>query len=122
MADKPTKVQTYIDSKPLQVQQKLLELRSYLQLADPMAHDELKWGKPALVNDGIVFVYAGFKNHISLHPTPSVITAMRELLSGYVLSGNTIQFPLDKPLPKELIMHVASLRVHEKTVVGIGWK
>jgi len=122
MADKPKTVKEYISSKPREVQDRLEELRSYLQLADPKANEELKWGKPALINDGILFVYAGFKNHISLHPTPSVITAFRKQLETYNLSDNTIQFPLDNPIPKELVIEVAKLRVYEKTKKGIGWK
>ena len=122
MADKPQTVKQYFDSKPQNVQDKLEELRSYLLLADPHAQDILKWGKPALVNDGILYVYAAYKKHISLHPTPSVISAFRPRMEDYTLSENTIQFPLDRPLPRDLVLEIARLRVFEKTEQGIGWK
>ena len=122
MATKPTNVKEYISSKPGEVQEKLEELRAYLKIADPNASDELKWGKPAIVNNGILFVYAGFKKHISLHPTPSVVSAFHKELEIYKLSENTIQFPLDTPIPKDLVVEIAKLRVFEKNEKGIGWK
>lgn len=122
MADKPQTVEEYISSKPRAVQQRLQELRSCLLIADPNAQETLKWGKPALINDGILFVYAGFNKHISLHPTPSVIATYHHALQNYKLSQNTIQFPLDNPLPQALVIELAKWRVHEKNELGIGWK
>ena len=122
MADKPKTVEEYISSRPEQLPERLEELRSCLRLADPNAHEELRWGKPAFVNEGILFVYAGFKKHISLHPTPSVIMAFRNDLETYKLSDNTIQFPLADPIPKELVVAIAKLRVFEKSEKGMGWK
>ncbi|MDO3380602.1 iron chaperone [Gilvimarinus algae] len=122
MTSKPKAVKEYLSSKPREVQQRLEELRSYLQLADPKAKEELKWGKPAFTNNGILYVYAGLKKHISLHPTPSVIAAFHEDLKGYTCSENTIQFPLDKPIPKALVIKLAKFRVFEKLEKGIGWK
>jgi len=122
MADKPKTIQEYIESKPKETQERLEELRSYLKLADPEADEGLKWGKPALINDGILYVYAAFKEHVSLHPTPTVINTFRKELEAYKLSDNTIQFSLEKPIPKELVLKIAKLRVYEKNEKGIGWK
>lgn len=122
MADKPRTVEEYIASKPKEAQRRLEELRSYLSLADPAAVEEMKWGKPAFVRDGVLYVYAGAKKHISLHPTPSVISQFRKDLKSFKLSENTVQFPLDKPIPKDIVMKLAAHRVHEKNEKGIGWK
>jgi uncharacterized protein YdhG (YjbR/CyaY superfamily) len=54
MTDKPKTVEEYISSKPKEAQERLEELRRYLKLADPDADEELKWGKPAFVNNGIL--------------------------------------------------------------------
>ena len=121
MTDKPKTVEEYISSKPKEAQERLGELRSYLKLADPNADEELKWGKPAFVNNGILYVYAAFKKHISLHPTPSVIKALRKELEAFKLSDNTIQFPLENPIPKELVRKIASYeyaRKMKKALVG----
>lgn len=122
MTGKSKTVEEYISSKAEVVRKRLEELRHYLQLGDPDAVDELKWGKPALVNDGILFVYAGFNKHISLHPTPSVINALRDELGAFKLSENTIQFPIDGPIPEKLVIKIAKLRVFEKHKKGIDWK
>lgn len=122
MKDKPKTVADYISSKPKKAQERLEELRKYLQLADPDADEELKWGKPAFVNNGILYVYAAFKNHISLHPTPSVIENLRHELEAFKLSDNTIQFPLDSPVPEALVLKIANLRISEKNAKGVGWK
>ncbi len=122
MTDKPGTVDEYIASKPRETQVRLEELRSYLKLADPTAVEELKWGKPAFVRDGVLYVYAAAKQHISLHPTPSVINHFRKELKSFKLSDNTVQFPLSVPIPKETVVKLATLRVHEKDEKGIGWK
>ena len=120
--EKPTNVAEYISSKSAEVQLRLNELRAVLRQADPCADEVLKWGKPAFINDGILYVYAGFTKHVSLHPTPSVINALRSELADFTVSENTIQFPVDRPIPKALISKIASLRVSEKTRLGVGWK
>jgi uncharacterized protein YdhG (YjbR/CyaY superfamily) len=122
MTGNPATVEEYIASKPREARKRLEEMRRYLRHADPGAEEELKWGKPAFVNNGILYVYAAFKKHISLHPTPSVISAMRKDLEVFEVSENTIQFPLEQPIPGKLVEKIASLRVCEKNDKGIGWK
>lgn len=115
-------VQDYIASKPLDAQTRLNELRSYLLEAAPGAGDELKWGKPALVHEGILFVYAAAKNHISLHPTPSVVSHFQQELGARVASQNTIHFAMHEPIPKALVVKLAAHRVYEKDTLGVKWK
>lgn len=122
MTNKPETVEAYISSKPPKAQERLEEIRRYLRHADPTADEELKWGKPAFVNNGILYVYAASKKHISLHPTPSVINKLRTELEAFKISDNTIQFPLENPIPKELIIKIATFRVYEKNEKGVGWK
>lgn len=119
---KPTTVDAYIVSKRIDVQQRLNELRACLRSVEPHAEEMLKWGKPAFVEDGILYVYAGFTQHISLHPTPSVIDALRSEFAGFVVSENTIQFPVDRPIPEELVLKIAKRRALEKTQLGVRWR
>lgn len=122
MKGKPQSVEAYIAERPIATQARLEELRRYLKLADPSATDTLKWGKPALVNDGILFVYAGFASHVSLHPTPSVVQAFAQELRAFKVTQNTIQFSVLEPIPQELVCRIAQLRVYEKTEQNVGWK
>ncbi len=116
------RVQEYIATKPDQAQLRLNELRHYLLEAIPNAVDELKWGKPALVSDGILVVYAAAQKHISLHPTPSVVEQFSDAPGIRVASQNTIHFSLDEPIPKALVIKIAQHRLYEKASLGIKWK
>ncbi len=84
---KPSTVQEYICSKPDDAQARLNELRSYLIEACPDGSEELKWGKPAIVKDGILYVYSAAKKHISFHPTPSVVSQLKEDLKTCIFSS-----------------------------------
>ena len=119
---KPASVEDYIASKPPNAQHRLRELQNYLKATAPEAQDLLKWGKPALLDDGILFVYAAATNHISLHPTPSVVAKMQNQLGSYQYSENTIKFPISEPIPRILVTTIAELRVFEKNSLGIKWR
>ena len=114
-------VQEYIAAQPERTQEKLEQLRSCLKRVVPHAIEELKWGKPAFLENGILFLYAAHKNHLSLHPTPHVIQALRHELSAYKLSENTVRLPLDCPIPEAMVLKIAELRVIQKET-GMGWK
>lgn len=118
---KPTTVEEYIAQFPAETQKKLGELRQSLKSAAPEAKEMLKWGKPAFEAEYILFVYAAFKSHMSLHPTEDTIKALQDELKQYITSDNTLQFSLSDPLPLDLIRKVAELRV-EQNKQGIKWK
>lgn len=115
-------VDAYILSKSPEARRRLAELRRLLREAAPDASEALKWGKPAFIRDGILFQYAACKHHISLHPAPSVIDALRDALRSFEISQNTIRFSLVNPIPKELVLQIAALRLFQKTEQGQGWK
>lgn len=117
---KPTNIAEYIKAAPKETQDKLEELLGILREVAPGAKEELKWGQPALSYEWILFQFAAFKNHVSLYPTPSVVKAFENELVEYETSVATIQFALDKPLPKTLIKKIAALRVREAKN-GVKW-
>ncbi len=119
---KPSSVEAYIENLHYSARSHMAALRDCLKLAAPDALEELKWGKPALVKDGILFVFAAAKAHISLHPTPRVITQFKTALGEFQTTENTIRFSLNAPLPTDLVMKIAEVRVYEKEVKGIGWR
>ena len=122
MMIKVDSVEDYILSKPPKARQRLTELRRLLRQAAPDAIEALKWGKPAFISDGILFQYAALKNHISLHPTPSVIDALRDQLQSYEISQNTIRFSQAHPIPEGLVLQVAFLRLSQKVEQGRSWR
>jgi uncharacterized protein YdhG (YjbR/CyaY superfamily) len=68
---------------------------------------------PAFRLNGNLVFYATFKNHIGFFPTPSAIEAFREELSDYEVSKGTVRFPMDKPIPFDLVRRIVSYRVKE---------
>lgn len=119
--EKPKNITEYINAAPEEAQEKLWELLDILRKAAPGAEENLKWRQPALSYQWILFQFAGFKNHVSLYPHPAVINAFEKELNDYKTSSSTIQFPLDKPLPADLIYKIAKYRVQESKEKGIKW-
>lgn len=114
-------IEEYIDAAPEQARQRLREMLRCLREAAPDADEGLKWSKPALSYQTILFIFAAFKKHISLYPTPSVIRAFQKQLAGYKTSSATVQFPLDEPLPLDLIRKLAEHRVRAVLEDGATW-
>lgn len=120
-SDKPQTVTAYIADAPKETQKRLREMRACLKKAAPGAKESLKWGSPALSYDRILFMFAAFKKHVSLFPTPAVIKVFAPTLKNYKFSRATIQFPLEKPLPVELIREIALYRVKEAVEKDAKW-
>ena len=118
---KPITVDEYIAHAPENARVRLTELRECLKKVSPDAREVLKWRQPAFEAEYILFVYAGFKNHISLHPTLEAISALKDELKDYITSDNTLQFSLNEPLPLPIISKLAALRV-KQSKQGIKWK
>ncbi len=114
-------IDEYIAAAPAIAQKRLREMRRCLRAAAPDAQEALKWGSPALSYETILFIFAAHKNHISLYPTPSAIKAFAKELKDYRTSSSTIQFPLDKPLPADLIRKIADYRVSAVVADGALW-
>lgn len=117
---KPQSISEYIDSFPKESQIRLQEMLDCLRKAAPGAKEDLKWGNPALSYDWILFQFGAFKDHISIYPTPSVVSSLKKELSEYKSTSSTIQFPLNKPLPVDVISNIALLRVQEAKN-GVKW-
>ena len=113
MRDQFTTIDEYIATFPPDVQQKLREMRAVIHKAAPDAEEAIRYGIPTFRLDGNLVHFAAFKNHIGFFPTPSGIEKFRKELSSYTLSKGTVQFPLDKPVPYDLVERIARFRAME---------
>src|SRR5215472_17586512 len=100
---RPTSITEYINAAPKEAQKKLREMRACIRTSAPGAKEGLKWGMPAFSYRRILVTFAAFKHHIGFYPTPSAVKAFTQDLAKFKTAGNSIQFPLDKPLPLPLI-------------------
>src|SRR5687767_3873713 len=104
--DKVTTVTDYISGFPKPVQKLLEQLRSAVKKAAPGAEEMISYGIPAYkLNKKILIYFAAHGKHIGLYPAPRGNEAFEEL-SAYKGGKGTIQFPLDKPLPLDLIARI----------------
>ncbi len=112
--DKPTPIDEYISAAPPEVQQKLIEMRNVIRAAAPDAGEKISYGMPTFTLAGRNLVhFAAFKNHIGFYPVPSGIEAFLEELSKYKQGKGSVQFPLDQPLPLDLVTRIVRFRVAE---------
>ena len=118
---KPTTVTEYINAAPKEARQKLRELRAILKKVAPKAKEAIKWGSPVLEEKRILFAYTAHKSHLNFMPTHSSLAPFKEELKEYNTGKDTIQFPYDKPLPKQLIRKIATYRAKDVRERGALW-
>ena len=108
-----TTIDEYIATFPKDVQKKLQQLRDVIKAAAPDAEERISYQMPAYFFKGIVVYFAAHKKHIGFYPTAGGINAFKEELSTYKNAKGSVQFPIDKPLPLELIDRIVTWRVAE---------
>ncbi|MGE6354225.1 iron chaperone [Flavobacterium sp. NPDC079362] len=110
---KPADIDEYIGAFPNNIQEILKEIRTTIQKAAPHAKEKISYSMPAFDQDGIVVYFAAFKNHIGLYALPSGHEAFKEELSKYKSGKGSVQFPLNEPIPLDLITKIVKFRVKE---------
>ena len=96
------------------VQGILQRLRLTIRKAAPEAVETISYQMPTFKLNGKGLVYfAAFKNHIGFYPIPSGIEAFKEELSQYKLGKGSVQFPIDKPIPYDLVRRIVRFRARE---------
>ena len=111
--DQLTTIDEYIVQFPEDVQQVLAQIRAVIKESAPKAVEKISYQMPAFHLKGYLVGFAVHTRHIGLYPTPSGIEAFKEELSAYKSSKGAVQFPLDEPMPWELIRKIAKFRVDE---------
>jgi uncharacterized protein YdhG (YjbR/CyaY superfamily) len=116
MDDQPTgytTIDTYIAAFPEDVQKILSEIRAVIKAAAPQAEEKISYQMPTFVLHGNLVHFAAHKNHIGFYPAPSGIDEFKEELAPYLGGKGSIRFPLDKPVPYDLIARIVAYRVRE---------
>lgn len=107
---KPETIDQYIANFPVETQ-KLLELiRETIHKALPEAREVISYGMPAFKQNSVLVYFAGYAKHIGFYPTGSGIEAFKEEFTQYKWSKGAVQFPLDKPLPLDLITRITRFK------------
>lgn len=106
-------VDAYIASFSADIQAKLQAMRETIRLAAPDAIEKISYGMPTFYLRGNLVHFAAFKQHIGFYPAPSGIEAFATDLARYGHSKGAVRFPLDQPLPLDLIRRITLYRVEE---------
>ncbi|MFO1478311.1 MAG: DUF1801 domain-containing protein [Verrucomicrobiota bacterium] len=106
-------IDSYIASCPREVQARLRKIRAVIRRAAPGAEETIKYRIPTFVLNGNLVHFACFKKHIGFYPTSSGIREFRRDLAGYKHAAGSVQFPLDQPVPFDLIRKIVRFRVKE---------
>jgi uncharacterized protein YdhG (YjbR/CyaY superfamily) len=110
-----TTIDQYIQGFPGDVQAKLSELRSTIRKSAPQATEKISYGVPTFELNGNLVHFAAFKRHIGFYPAPSGIARFEKELKPYKSAKGSVQFPLDQPLPLQLIAKIVEFRVGENS-------
>ncbi len=103
----------YIASFPENIQAILEKIRLTIQKAAPEASEKISYGMPTFVLKGNLVHFAAFKNHIGFYSTPSGTAKFRQDILQYKHAKGSIQFPIEQPMPFDLIVQIVKFRVEE---------
>jgi uncharacterized protein YdhG (YjbR/CyaY superfamily) len=110
---KPANIDEYIGGFSNDVQEILEKIRITIQKAAPDAKEKISYAMPAFEQNGIVVYFAAFKNHIGLYALPTGHEAFKEEFLPFKSGKGSVQFPITKPIPYDLITKVVKFRVKE---------
>ena len=109
-----TTMDAYIASFPKEVQGILEKIRKTIRKAAPGAVEAISYQIPTFKLNGSNLVhFAAWKDHIGFYATPSGNVAFKKELAQYKMAKGSIQFPLDEPIPYDLVTKMTLFRVKE---------
>jgi len=109
----PKDIDAYVAGFPKDVQEILEKIRMTIRKAAPDAEEAIKYQMPTFTLNGNLVHFAAFKNHIGFYPAPRGIEAFKDELSPYEGGKGSVRFPLDEPVPFDLISKIVEFRVQE---------
>ena len=106
-------IDEYIKTFPAETQRRLKAIRKLISKLAPEATEKISYQIPTFYLNGNLIHFAGFANHIGLYPTPSGVEEFKLELSKYKQGKGSVQFPLNEPLPLDLIGRIVKFRVEK---------
>jgi uncharacterized protein YdhG (YjbR/CyaY superfamily) len=110
----PSDIDGYIANCPKDVRPILNKLRQKILDAAPDAEEKISYHMPTFLIDGSKVYFALWKNHIGFYgATPTAMKELKEEVAPYLGEKGTLKFPIDEPLPLDLVGRIVKLRVKE---------
>ena len=115
-------IDEYIATFPENIQKMLEELRATIKAVAPQAEEKISYQIPTFALKGNLVHFAAYKNHIGFYPTSSGVLKFKDELKQYKSAKGSVQFPIEKPLPVNIIKKIVRFRVEENTRKAIETK
>lgn len=112
--DSPKTIDDYLAAQPAEIRKILQKIRRLVAKTAPEAVETMAYGIPTFRRKGNLVHFAGFKSHIGFYPTASGIAAFQSEFGNYRWAKGSVQFPLDQPIPYELIERITRFRMTEQ--------
>jgi uncharacterized protein YdhG (YjbR/CyaY superfamily) len=112
-ASKPTDIDDYISKFPADVQVILEKVRETIRQAAPEATETISYMMPAFRQHGILVYFAAWEKHIGMYPPISGNKTVEKAIARYAGPKGNLQFPLDEPIPYDLMERIVKLRVKQ---------
>jgi uncharacterized protein YdhG (YjbR/CyaY superfamily) len=110
----PGSIDEYIAGFAPDARKRLEQMRATIRAAAPDATETISYAMPTFDLNGRHLVhFAGFAKHIGFYPVPTGIAAFKDELSPYKQGKGSVQFPLDRPLPTDVVRRIVRFRVEE---------
>jgi uncharacterized protein YdhG (YjbR/CyaY superfamily) len=106
-------IDEYIKAQPKEIALLLEKIRQIVKKSAPESEETISYGIPTFKFYGILVHFAAFKNHIGFYALPSGNEQFKDELSRYKIGKGSVQFPLDQPIPFDLISKIVHFRVKE---------
>lgn len=106
-------IDSFIADFPKETQKLLQQVRETIQKAAPEAQETINYGIPTFKLNGNLVHFSGYKNHIGFYPGAAGIKAFEKEISKYKNAKGSVQFPLDQPIPFDLITRITKFRVQQ---------
>jgi uncharacterized protein YdhG (YjbR/CyaY superfamily) len=114
VATAPATIDEYIAGFPDDVQEILQKVRETIRNAAPDAEETISYQIPTFTRGGRYLIYfAGFRKHVSVYPAPVGNAEFAEEMAVYGSGKGTAKFPLDRPIPFDLITRMVKYRMQE---------
>jgi len=112
--NKPINVNNYISQFPQETQKIMQEIRNLIKKIAPDSEENISYGMPAYKTNSKPLVYfAGYKHHIGFYAAPNAHEAFKTELSEFKQGKGSVQFPLNQPMPYNLIIKMIKFKVQE---------
>lgn len=111
-------IDEYIAAFPKETQKLLQQIRNAIGKAAPKAEEAIKYAIPTFVYNGNLVHFAGYEKHIGFYPAPTGMEAFKKELSKYKTGKGSVQFPIDQPMPIDLITQIVKFRVAQNEEKG----